>query len=104
MSPRSRCALASGLILAGTVALAATPKTCAHQKFTGVDGAPGVDNQLYRVMGCSKAYRGSRAKDGHDSFGIQYLNERMREGMVTYLIEVTGITDPRNSDSVEVGI
>ena len=90
--------------LDGTADGAATPNSCAHQKFTGVDGTPAVDNQLYRVMGCSKIHRGSKAKDGHDAFGIEYLNERMREGLVTYLIEITGITDPQNSDKVEVGI
>jgi hypothetical protein len=90
--------------LDGTTDGAATPKTCAHQKFTGADGTPSVDNQMYRVMGCSKIHRGSKAKDGRDAFGIEYLNERMREGLVTYLIEVTGITDPQNSDTVEVSI
>jgi hypothetical protein len=96
--------VAYGANLDGTSDGHATPKTCAHQKFTGVDGAPAVDNQLYRVMGCEKIYRGSKAKDGHDAFGIEYLNERMREGLVTYLIEVTGITDPQNSDNVTVGV
>jgi hypothetical protein len=93
-----------GANLDGTADGAATPKSCTHQKFTGVDGTAAVDNQLYRVMGCSKIHRGSKAKDGHDAFGIEYLNERMREGLITYLIEITGITDPRNSDNVEVGI
>jgi len=93
-----------GRNLDGTKDGAATPNTCAHQKFTGADGTPSVDNQMYRVMGCSKIHRGSKAKDGRDAFGIEYLNERMREGLVTYLIEITGITDPKNSDSVEVGI
>jgi hypothetical protein len=95
---------AYGENLDGTTDGAATPNTCKHEKFTGVDGTPSVDNQMYRVMGCSKIHRGSKAKDGHDAFGIEYLNERMREGLITYVIEVTGITDPRNSDNVEVGI
>jgi hypothetical protein len=95
---------AYGENLDGTQDGAATPNSCRHEKFTGVDGTPAVDNQLYRVIGCSKIHRGTRAKDGHDAFGIEYLNERMREGMVTYLIEVTGIEDPRNSDHVEVSI
>ena len=100
---------AYGANLDGTSDGHATPRTCTHQKFTGVDGVPAVDNQLYRVMGCEKIYRGSKAKDGHDAFGVEYLNERMREGLVTYLIEVTGITDPqnsipKNSDNVTVGV
>jgi hypothetical protein len=95
---------AYGANLDGTTDGAATQKSCKHEKFTGVDGTPTVDNQLYRVMGCSKIHRGTRAKDGRDAFGIEYLNERMREGLVTYLIEVTGVEDPRNSDRVEVSV
>jgi len=90
--------------LDGTTDGHATPNSCAHQKFTGSDGRPAVDNQLYRVMGCSKIHRGSKAKDGHDAFGIEYLNERMREGLTTYLIEITGIDSIQNSDNVTVGI
>jgi hypothetical protein len=96
--------VAYGSNLDGTGDGHATPRTCAHQKFTGVDGTPAVDNQLYRVMGCSKIHRGSKAKDGHDAFGYEYLNERMREGLVTYLIEITGIDSVQNSDNVTVGI
>ncbi len=95
---------AYGANLDGTNDGAATPNTCQHQKFAGVDGSPAVDNQMFRVMGCSKIHRGSKAKDGRDAFGIEYLNERMREGLVTYLIEVTGITDPSNSPNVEVSV
>jgi len=90
--------------LDGTADGKATPNSCAHQKFTGADGVATVDNQLYRVMGCSKIHRGSKAKDGRDAFGIEYLNERMREGLVTYLIEVSGIDSTQNSDNVTVAI
>ncbi|HLG88121.1 MAG TPA: hypothetical protein VKZ79_13100 [Alphaproteobacteria bacterium] len=94
--------VAYGANLDGTADGSATKLSCKHQKFVGADGTPAVDNQMYRVMGCSKIHRGSAAKDGRDAFGIEYINERMREGMVTYLIEITGITDPKNSDNVEV--
>lgn len=93
-----------GMNLDGTSDGRATATTCQHDKFTGVDGAPSVDNQLYRVMGCSKIHRGSLAKDGRDAFAFQYLNERMREGLVTYVIEITGIQNPRNTDNVDVAI
>ena len=89
-----------GMNLDGTADGAATANSCKHDKFTGVDGTQGVDNQLYRVLGCSKGHRGQ----GHAGFITNYLNERMREGMVTYVIEVTGVRDPRNDDDVQVGI
>jgi hypothetical protein len=92
--------LAYGLNLDGTEDGAATAKSCKHEKFVSPDGVQGIDNQLYRVMGCSKSYRG---KD-HSGFVSGYINERMRtEGMRTYLIEITGMKDPRNDDDVEVG-
>ena len=64
------------------------PNTCAHEKFTGTDGEPGIDNQFYRVLGCQT---GNRGKRGNDGFLYQYAMERMRsEGMRTYLIEISG--------------
>lgn len=92
--------ISDGLNLDGTKDGAATAATCKHEKFVGADGRTGIDNQLYRVLGCSKGHRGQ----GHAGFITNYLNERMREGMVTYLIEVAGVHDGRNDDDVQVGI
>jgi hypothetical protein len=47
----------SGLNLDGTSDGAPTATTCAHKKFTGVDGTPGVDDQFWRVAGCIAVYR-----------------------------------------------
>ena len=69
-----------------------------------MDGTPSVDNQLYRVMGCSRIHRESLAKDGCDAFAFQYLNERMREGSLTYVIEIAGIRNPRKTENVDVAI
>ena len=78
------------------------PNTCAHAKFTSPDGAPGVDNQHYRALGCMIALRGKR---GHDGFVMAYIMERMRaEGLRTYLVEIKGIDDPKNNKDVQVGI
>jgi hypothetical protein len=95
---------AYGMNLDNTPDGAATRNSCKHEKFAAPDGAGGIDNQLYRILGCSKAYRGSLAKEGRDGYQPAYFNERMREGLVTYLIEISGIDDPRNSDNVEVAI
>jgi hypothetical protein len=47
----------AGLDLDGTPDGRATPTTCAHKKFTGTDGQPGIDNQFWRVAGCIAVYR-----------------------------------------------
>jgi hypothetical protein len=47
----------SGLNLDGTSDGSATATTCAHKKFTGADGATGIDNQFWRVAGCIAVYR-----------------------------------------------
>ncbi len=91
-----------GFNLDGSADGAKTPNSCAHEKFTGADGTPGVDNQLYRATGCMVALRGKR---GHDGFVLSYIMERMRaEGMRTYLVEISGLDDPKNNKDVTVGI
>ncbi len=76
----------------------ATPKTCQHDNFVSVDGSrTGIDNQLYRLMGCVYGYR--------RSVGMMEMHanyERQYEGKGIILIEVEGVDDPRNDDSVEV--
>jgi hypothetical protein len=75
---------------------AATPKSCPHENFVSDRGAPGVDNQLYRLLGC---HYGWRRNGVLDTFGNE---ERRNSGRGVVLIEVTGVTDPRNSPEVEV--
>lgn len=78
------------------------PNTCAHEKFTSPDGAPGIDNQLYRATACMVAIRGKR---GHDGFVLSYIMERMRaEGLRTYLIEISGLEDGKKDGDVQVGM
>jgi hypothetical protein len=81
---------------------APAPNTCAHEKFTSPDGVAGIDNQHYRALGCMVALRGKR---GHDGFVLSYIMERMRaEGLRTYLVEISGIDDPKTNKDVQVGI
>jgi hypothetical protein len=73
-----------------------SPKSCPHQELTGVDGTPGVDNQLFRLLGCVYGFR---------SFGQYEANEnenRKSNGKGVTLIEVTGVDDARNDDAVQV--
>src|SRR5262245_48665713 len=82
--------IAYGTNMDGTTDGRATKTTCAHQKFTGVNGEAGVDNQLYRAMGCSKLARSTAPMTK------MYLDH--------FLIEVRGLDDATNDDLVEVGI
>ncbi|MDX2224322.1 MAG: hypothetical protein SFV21_16345 [Rhodospirillaceae bacterium] len=85
-----------GLNLDGNTDGAATPKTCAHENFVGVDGTPGVDNQLYRLMGCVYGYRDKGYLEHHAN------RERQDESKGIILIDVSGVDDARNDDAVSV--
>ena len=74
----------------------ATRKSCAHENFTGHAGAPGVDNQLYRLLGC---HYGWRRNGVLDLFGNE---ERRNSGRGVILLEVRDVDDERNDDAVEV--
>ncbi|MFM8517358.1 MAG: CHRD domain-containing protein [Nevskiaceae bacterium] len=75
----------------------ATPKSCAHSNFVGVRGERGVDNQMYRLLGC---HYGWRRNGVLDTFGNE---ERRNSGRGVILLEIKGVTDERNSPNVEVG-
>jgi hypothetical protein len=83
--------VAYGLNLDGTTDGRATSKTCAHQKFEGLNGEPLVDNQLYRVSGCSKLNRGT------ELVSPQKLER-------AFLVELRGVDDAKNDDRVEIGV
>jgi len=90
-----------GMNLDGTQDGAATPNSCAHQKFTGPHGESGIDNQSYRVFGCSSNYRGPPGETGY----LESLrNSGLKDGGTTILIEVMGVKNPRNNDDVQVAI
>ena len=85
-----------GVNLDGTTDGKATPKTCAHEKFTHPDGTPGIDNQMYRLVGCVYGWRKG---------GLPELNAhegRRTSGLGMTLIEITGVDDARNDDDVTV--
>ena len=92
--------VAFGLNLDGTTDGRATPNSCAHPKFEGLNGEPAVDNQLYRALGCVKVYDGDIRLRGGDTPAEQ----RTRRALDLYLIELRGLDDMWNDDDVEVGI
>ncbi len=86
-----------GADLDGTKDGHATAKSCAHEKFIDAnDDNKLVDNQFYRLVGCTYGWR---------HVGLVDLNAnemRGTSGLGMILIEVTGVDDPRNDDDVTV--
>jgi hypothetical protein len=85
-----------GANLDGTEDGAATPKSCAHQKFVSPEGQKGIDNQLYRVLGCQKPFR----RGG--MFDARFSNEKKVEPFARFLVEISDIDNLQNDDSVIV--
>jgi hypothetical protein len=85
-----------GLDLDGSANGAATAKTCAHTPFTSPDGQAGIDNQMYRVVGC---IRGMRPGNLLDTF---YNGEIASKIINRWLVEVTDVDDRVNDDQVKV--
>jgi hypothetical protein len=93
--PQSRTAL--GIDLDGNDGSGAPPAgVCKHKNYVSADGRAGIDNQYLSVVGCVAGFRG---KQGYRN---QTSNARRADGNITTLIEISGIDDEKNDDSVEV--
>lgn len=67
-----------------------------RDNFTGPNGEKNVDNQLWRVLGCSKQFR---------EFGSRQNMENVLDSVAApTLIEISGIDNERNDNDVEVRI
>jgi type VI protein secretion system component Hcp len=67
-----------------------------HVNFRSEDGAiTGIDNQLYRTMGCVPGYM-------DNGLITQYGNNQMRDGEFSMLVEVAGIDNMQNDREVYV--
>lgn len=72
------------------------PGTCAHDDFHGFNGERGIDNQFFRVVGCSRSYQPT---------GQSWDNTiELRTGSWGVLITLDGVNDIRNASNVKVGI
>jgi hypothetical protein len=66
--------------------------------FTSPEGEPGVDNQLFRVIGCVDGWRGPVGV--LDQFGLTRMFRNNVHNRL--LVEITGIDSMSNDDSVDV--
>jgi hypothetical protein len=74
-------------------------ESCAHDDFTGVDGATGVDNQVYRAMGCTRNYRGV---DGTAGDVVKGFNDLLATGEHSVVLLLRGVDSVTDDDDVEV--
>ncbi len=73
--------------------------SCSHDEFTSLDNSPGIDNQEYRVMGCTLEWRG---KDGTSSDQEQGMRQFHASGEWTQVILLRGVDSLENDPQVEV--
>jgi hypothetical protein len=77
-------------------------KTDSPISFTDPDtGEKGIKNQFYRTVGCVRSFRAP--PPAHPTLA-QAQWDVLRDQMPAWLIEVSGITDPKNSPDVKVEI
>ena len=88
--------ISHGFNLDGRTDGSATAKTCKHADFVSPDGEAGIDNQLYRVEGCSFDWQQTGSNRN-------FFTGQFRElGANRLLIEVTDVDSEVNDDHVEV--
>lgn len=73
-----------------------TPKSCPHENFTSPEGVRGVDNQLYRVIGCIYGWR----RHGYVDSNADVERRDTSKGIM--LIEVSQVDDSHNDEDVRV--
>ena len=94
-----KTSIARGLNLDGDDGKGTPPSgVCKHDNFVSEDGRTGIDNQLYRVIGCSSGFQGRKG------FLVQYSNEQRRNGTRQTLVHITGINDEKNDDRIEISV
>jgi len=69
---------------------------CTHDDFVGAEGKSGVDNQFFRVVGCSESFQSTGLSNG---YAIEMLT-----GAWGILVTLNGVDDIENDEQVEVGI
>ncbi|MBM3513921.1 MAG: hypothetical protein FJX59_09415 [Alphaproteobacteria bacterium] len=87
-----------GLNLDGDTEGKAGANSCAHENFEGVDGTKGVDNQMYRLLGCVYGFR------SYGQFEVNANENRKSNGNGMTLFEITNVDDVKNDPDVTVNI
>ncbi|MFL2771930.1 MAG: hypothetical protein ACJZ9F_13090 [Rhodospirillaceae bacterium] len=85
-----------GMNLDGLTNSNATPKTCSHENFTSPDGEAGVDNQMYRLLGCVYGWRDSGYIETNAN------GELIDTSQGVILVEISEVDDRKNDEDVTV--
>jgi hypothetical protein len=72
---------------------------CAQQDFISPSGMKGIDNQEYRVMGCTREWRGIEGSKGDQETGLRQF---FSSGEWTQAILLRGVDSLVHDDDVEV--
>ena len=97
--PEPRTDVAEGIDLDGNDGRGGSPVGIRkHVNFRSPDGRTGIDNQIFRVMGCVPGARGKRG------YRNQTSNARRADGNISTLVEISGIDDDRNDADVDVAL
>ena len=89
-------ARARGFNLDGAATGEATPKSCRHREFTGVEGTAGVDNQMWRLVGCIHGWRANGYIENTAD------TERRNSSQGVILLSVSGVQTLQDSPAVTV--
>jgi hypothetical protein len=79
----------------------ASPAGCTHQNFTSPDGQPGVDNQVWRAMGCY-AGEGWRGKEGSPQELERGFKQFLISGEHSQVLLLRGVDSLVRDDDVQV--
>jgi Platelet-activating factor acetylhydrolase, isoform II len=81
--------------LDGTVSPAG--EECVHDDFSGPNGEAGLDLQIWRAVGCVRGFQAGELTD-------TVVNQAVRDGSMTILVEARGVDDWQNDDAVRVQV
>ena len=74
-------------------------ESCQHGEFATPNGEAGIDNQEYRVMGCTQNWRGTDGIQGDIATGMRQFHA---SGEWTQVLLLRGVDSLQNDPSVEV--
>lgn len=75
------------------------PEGCGHENFTSPTGETGIDNQMWRAMGCVSSWRGI---DGMGGDIVRGLNQFLISGEHTQVLLLKGVDSLENDPDVTV--
>jgi hypothetical protein len=70
---------------------------CAHDDFVGLAGEAGFDLQIWRAVGCVRGFQAGEIADA-------VVDQAVRDGSMTILVEARGVDDWQEDDSVRVQV